>query len=451
MHRRHSTLLLAILVLAAGPLAAQQYADARGDITMALAGDAIITRSMSPYQEPRFLELVGLVRDATVGYVNAEILFHDYGDDIIPAAASGGTYVAAPPSMAKELAWLGFDMVSRANNHTMDYGVGGLLSTTRALEAAGLAQAGAGENLAEARSPAYVETPGGRVALISAASTFADFGRAGPQRKDVRGRPGLNPIRWERAYVLPREGFEALRTAAGSMGRRAPQGDTIRFMRETFIAGDAPAVRTWPDPDDLAAIQASVADAKRQANWVIVASHSHESAGDREVPADFIRAFAHGVIDAGADVFVAHGPHVLRGIEIYQGRPIFYSLANFIFQNETVELQPADNYANYGLDDDALPADFYDARNARPGGGFPGEALYWESVLALPSFRGGELAEVRLYPITLGHGLPRPQRGRPMLADAALGAKILERLQRLSEPFGTRIRVRDGVGVVEVR
>ena len=53
------------------------------------------------------------------------------------------------------------------------------------------------------------------------------------------------------------------------------------------------------------------------------------------MPADFIPIFARAVIDAGADVFVGHGPHVLRGIEIYKGKPIFYSLSNFIFQNET--------------------------------------------------------------------------------------------------------------------
>lgn len=442
--------LIVLLSVSTVPLGAQEFADGRGDIAMALAGDAIITRAMSPYQEPEFVGLVELVRGATVGFVNLEILFHDYGPDIIPAEASGGTYMAASPAIAKELTWFGFDVVSRANNHTMDYGVGGLRATTRAVEAAGLAHAGAGENLALARLPAYVETPGGRVAMISAASTFADAMRAGPQRQDLRGRPGLNPIRWGRAYVLPRDGLEGLRQAAASMGR-SPRGDTIRFGGETYMAGDGFGVVTWPDEDDVAAITRSVRDAKRQANWVIVSSHSHESRGRREVPADFIVEFAHAVIDAGADVFVGHGPHVLRGIEIYNGKPIFYSLGDFVFQNETVPLQPGDNYENYRLPPDALPSEFYDRREEASGGGFPANPSIWEAVLAMPAFEGGELASIRLYPITLGHGLPRPQRGRPMLADRALGQEILERLQQLSEPFGTVIRMRDGVGVIEIR
>ncbi len=437
------------LVLAA-PLPAQQFADASGDITMALAGDAIITRAMSPFTEPEFLEMRRIIQDATVGFVNLEILFHDYEPDIIPAEASGGTYMAARPEIAKELAWFGFDMVSRANNHTMDYGVGGMRSTTLAVEAAGLAHAGAGENLALARKPAYVETPGGRVALISVASTFDDAMRAGAQRKDLRGRPGLSPIRYEREFVLPPDGMAGLRRALGSMGWRAA-GDTIRFMGETFIAGEEAGSRTRPHEGDLAEIVEVVDAAKRQANWVIVAVHAHESAGEREVPADFIVTFARAVVDAGADVVVGHGPHVLRGIEIYNGRPIFYSVGDFVFQNETVPLQPSDNYERYGLGPDALPADFYDRREERSGGGFPANPSIWEAVVAVPAFRAGELAEVRLHPITLGHGQPRPQRGRPMLADRELGLEILDRLARLSEPFGTELEIDDGVGVIRVR
>lgn len=432
--------------------AAQEFADAGGDITMALAGDAIITRAMSPFSEPEFLELVERIREATVGFVNLEVLFHDYGPEIIPAAASGGTYMAARPELARELAWMGFDMVSRANNHTMDYGIGGMRATTAAVEAAGLAHAGAGENLALSRAPAYVETPGGRVALISVASTFDDAMRAGAQRKDLRGRPGLSPVRYERTYVLDPPGFRALRALAASMGRDlAPDADTVRLLRQTFVAGEESGVRTSPHAGDLAEIEAVIRDAKRQANWVIVSSHSHEGAASRAEPAEFLVTFARATIDAGADVFVGHGPHVLRGIEIHNGRPIFYSLGDFIFQNETVELQPADNYEPYDLPAGALPSDFYDTREARSDGGFPADPAYWEAVVAVPVFRDGALHEVRLHPITLGHGLPRPQRGRPVLAEGARARSILERLARLSTPFGTPIEVRGGVGIVRVR
>lgn len=69
------------------------------------------------------------------------------------------------------------------------------------------------------------------------------------------------------------------------------------------------------------------------------------------------------MIDASADVVVGHGPHVLRGIEVYKGRPIFYSLANFIFENDLVELQPADSYELLGLDGDSLPSDYFSRRS----------------------------------------------------------------------------------------
>lgn len=443
---------MAAAALAGTSLQAQTgFADAGDSITIALTGDAIITRRLSVYDEPAFLGMIERLREATLAFTNLEVLFHDYEPDVIPAAQSGGTYMRAHPEIARELAWAGFDVVSRANNHTMDYGAGGMRATTRAVEAAGLDHAGAGENLAEARAPAYVETPAGRVALISAASTFAEPMRAGHQRKDVRGRPGLSPIRYTTEYVVPQPSLQALRDLREQLGLRgSDQGDRLRMLGATFAAGERPQVVTRPHVNDLAEIVASVRDAKRQADWVIVSSHSHESAGDREVPADFVVEFARAVVDAGADVFVAHGPHVLRGIEIYEGKPIFYSLGNFIFQNETVELQPADNYDGQDLSAEALPSEFYDAREQRSGGGWPVDPMYWESVVAVPSFREGRLAELRLYPVSLGYGLERPQRGRPMLADEETARKIIGDLQRVSARFATRIDYVDGVGVVRI-
>jgi poly-gamma-glutamate synthesis protein (capsule biosynthesis protein) len=200
--------------------------------------------------------------------------------------------------------------------------------------------------------------------------------------------------------------------------------------------------------DEIGAI---VANARRQADWVIVTSHSHESHGDREIPAEFITAFAHATIDAGADMWVGHGPHVLRGIEIYNGKPIFYSLANFVFQNETVQGLPGEFYTNQGLDVNASPADGFDRRNQRSDGGFSADPIFWESVLASPVFEDGALDHVVLHPVTLGYGLDRPQRGRPMLANAEDGRRIIERLGELSRPYGTTVRYDSArnVGIVE--
>lgn len=452
--RRHAAPIVVpiLALLVATPLAAQEpHADAAGDISFALAGDAIITRQLRSFQEPEFTRMIDIIRDVDLGYVNLEILFHEYGPDIIPAEASGGTYMAADPEIAKELAWAGFDMVSMANNHTMDYGVGGMRATMEAAEAAGLAYAGAGENLALALAPAYVETPGGRVALISVASTFADAMRAGDQRKDIRGRPGLAPIRRSTTYVLPGDAFDRLRQVVEAMGQRGGDGDRLRFMRETFIRGDEARVETHPHEGDLARLTAAIDDAKRQANWVVVSSHSHEGMpGERQVPAQFVQEMARAAVDAGADIVAMHGPHVLRGIEIRNGKPIFYSLANFIFQNETVPFQPADNYESQGLGPEALPGLFYDERIDYGRRSFPADPKYWESVLATVRFDDGALADITLHPVTLGHGLPRPQRGRPLLASPEHGRRIIEEMDALSRPFGTRVVWENGVGKVRL-
>src|SRR5690606_18177923 len=119
-----------------------------GRFTVALAGDAIITRRLSPYKEPEFLQMIELIRDADAAFVNLEMLFHDY--EPYPAASSGGTYMRGDPHLAGELAWAGFDMVSMANNHTGDYGADGHRITRRHVEAVGIVTAGTGENLAEA-------------------------------------------------------------------------------------------------------------------------------------------------------------------------------------------------------------------------------------------------------------------------------------------------------------
>ena len=120
------------------------------------------------------------------------------------------------------------------------------------------------------------------------------------------------------------------------------------------------------------------------------------------------------MIDAGADVFVGHGPHVLRGIEIYKGKPIFYSLANFIFQNETVLRMPEDSYEEYSLGDGAQPADYLDARYDKDRRSFPADREY------LGFSRGGD--EVGRREIRRG----RAASDHAWIPDAAIGARPAE-------------------------
>lgn len=444
--------LLAVVTVASLAASSHMLAQSpRSDetFTMALTGDSIITRRLSVYQEPPFLEMIERIRAADVAFTNIEILFHDY--EFYPMHQSGGTYMRAQPALAKELAWAGFDLGSLANNHSGDYGPPAMLLTERYIKEAGIVAAGVGKSLAEAREAKFLETPKARLALISVASTFPEHSRAGKSRGDISPRPGLNPLRHTTTYVVTRERLEMLREMLDELGLSPPkEGAELRVLRNRFVAGDEPNVLTEPNQEDLEEISAVVRNASRLADYTLVTIHAHEGDRDRFVPAQFLITFARAMIDAGADVFVGHGPHVLRGVEIYKGKPIFYSLGDFIFQNETLLRLPYENYERYQLTAEAHVADFNEARYDHDRRGFPATPEIWEAVIAMPKWRNGVLTRIELHPISLGFGKPRTVRGRPMLADAEFSRKILGDLERLSRPFGTEIQVREGIGIIEM-
>jgi len=423
----------------------------------------LITQRLSCFAEPEFLRLREILAAADVRFTNMEMLFHNF--EGYPQAESGGTWVCAEPALFRELQWMSFNLYAWANNHTLDWGEGGLFATWRTLESAGAVHAGVGRNLAEARRPAYLEVGAGRVALVAMCSTFHEFNRAGHSRPDVQGRPGLNPLRWEATVHVTREQWEFLRRLDEELelmadhrlkvrlGFRNPDPEgTLNFLGRRFVVGEPPRVETKPHAGDLEGNLQAVREARRQADWVLVSIHAHESRGaDLERPAEFLETAARAFIDAGADAVIGHGPHVLRGIEIYKGAPIFYSLGNFIFQNETVRHQPADFYERVGLGPDATVADVFDARTQKDTRGFPVHRFYWESVVPVCTWEEGRLARIELHPIELGFGLSRAARGRPRLAGQNRAEAIIGHLAALSEPYGTRVRWDSrGFGVVEL-
>jgi poly-gamma-glutamate synthesis protein (capsule biosynthesis protein) len=448
MRNRLFVLLLVSLGLAA---AGQPLAQQPSDFSFALTGDSIITRKLSVYAEPAFTRIIDLIRNADVAFTNLEMLFHDY--EPYASAASGGTYMRAEPSLVKDLVWAGFDMVSRANNHTGDYGVLGMNLTTKYVAEAGLVQAGVGQSLAEAREAKFLEHAKGRVALISVASTFPDSSRAGRTRGDVPPRPGLNPLRFNTITTVTPARLADLRQIMTEINGRPPQGapgDSLNFFGRRFVAGPKPGVRTEPLAEDLDEIARVVKNASGLAEYTMVTIHAHEGGRERTVPADFLVTFARAMIDAGADMFVGHGPHVLRGVEIYKGKPILYSLGDFIFQNETLLRLPSENYEGQDLDPTAGVNDFNDKRYNFDKNGFPADRMIWEAVIAVPKFRGEQLTELALHPITLGFGKPRSVRGRPLFAEGELGQKILGDITKFSAEMGTKITVRNGIGYVDI-
>ena len=419
----------------------------KGPVTLALTGDSIITQRLSPFKEPEFTGVMDLVRGADAAFTNLETLFHDY--EAPPSHESGGTWMRTDPPILKELVWAGFDLVSRANNHAGDFGALGAQITSKYVREAGLVEAGVGNSLREAREAKFLETPRARIALVSAASTFTPSSRAGNTRGDMPARPGLSPLRFTTTYIVTPERLADLkRVAAELSGQAAPAGDTLNFGGRRYVSGPVPGQRTEPNKQDLDEIARVVRSAATLSDLVIVSLHCHEGGVNRSVPADFIPIFARAMIDAGADVFVGHGPHVLRGVEIYKGKPILYSLANFVFQNETLLRMPADSYEEYSLGDAAQAADYLDARYDKDRRSFPADREYWDSVVATTKWEGRKLVELQLHPITLGYQTSRADRGRPKLASGADAARILEMMTTRSKALGATVVVKNGVGII---
>jgi hypothetical protein len=108
---------------------------------------------------------------------------------------------------------------------------------------------------------------------------------------------------------------------------------------------------------------------------------------------------------------------------------------------------PADHYEQFDLPTTALSSDLYDARFKGGRSGFPSSPVWYESVVAVPTFQGTQVSEITLHPIELGHKAPRSQRGTPRIADEATARTILDRMIRLSAEFGTTIRIENGIGI----
>ncbi len=142
-----------------------RYASEQGNFTAALAGDCMLTRRLSVYDEPEYLGLVDIFRKADAGFVNLEGVVRT-PDEGTPGITQG-TYMTVAPKLLEDLKWFGVNLVCCANNHAFDYGEGGLLATMRHLDAAGIAHAGSGQNLAEARMPGYLETKNGQRVFLA--------------------------------------------------------------------------------------------------------------------------------------------------------------------------------------------------------------------------------------------------------------------------------------------
>ena len=453
-------------------------ADSKSTFTLAATGEAFMMRRLSVFDEPEFQAMIKLIREADASFVNLETAIHKFEGE--PAQGGGGAQ--AYPFVADELKWLGFKLISTANNHTTDYSTGSLVSTLEHLDRVELVRAGSGMNLAEAREAGYLDTKRGIVALVAATTTSAQF--ASEQRPNLRGRPGDNPLRINKTYTLDPACFEAFRKVALKLRERggwlmpALVGEKeLTLLGNKYKLADEIGTEQTMNPLDLEGNLRSIRDARALADWVVVSVHDHERAfklppglEEGEAPAEAIQDFAHACIDAGADVFIGHGPHRDRGIEIYKGKPIFYSIGNFVLQSTLITKRPQDHIEPWGFDVTASIVDFYEKRE-EPHRHFFDWDYSWETFIAMSTFDcdTGQIADLKLYPITLGlwelnkeakdnlwatwkpMKEVRTKLGRPKLADRELGKKIIDRVAKISSPYGTEIEFKDGVDLVKLR
>lgn len=156
-------------------------------------------------------------------------------------------------------------------------------------------------------------------------------------------------------------------------------------------------------------------------------------------------------IDQGADAFIGDGPHQLRGIEIYKGKPIYYSLGNFFFMENQQQPITRDEFEKDKIEPMSMTeAEFMEHRRVH---GVFKEQIWYESVVAVNRYDArGNLAEIFLHPIEMYWETERDaDRGIPRIATGEDAQRILTRLQRLSRQYETKIDIHNDIGRIEIR
>jgi poly-gamma-glutamate capsule biosynthesis protein CapA/YwtB (metallophosphatase superfamily) len=386
---------IAFALLAFG--AVQAASSQESLLTVALTGQAMIRSDLRATDPSALARIRSMMLTADVTFTNLEGAIAEQGQSV-----HEGRGFLTPPEALDALKAMGFNLLALSDNHAFDLKVTGIVNTLREADLRHLVHAGTGLTLAGAAAPAYLSTAHGRVALVASASGLLPAGA-----RASASQPGINELRVE-AGTLPNE-----------------------------ASADLPGAPTnHPQADDARRILESIREARRKADLVIVYQHNHvfgnesfstlfsEGMPERLRPNAWLVKWVHREIDAGADIVVMHGAPLMHGVEIYHGKPIFYDLGNFIYN-----VPPVLTYID--------------------------EPMAWESVIASVEFAHGRLRSVTFRPLVLnviGEGQPDVHseftnnqfldtRGLPRPASGAKGRYILERLARLSRPFGSRIEI----------
>jgi Bacterial capsule synthesis protein PGA_cap len=429
--------------------------------TVAAVGDVMVKRTAAAFADPQFQGAFQTIRDADVGFGNMEGNLSDIEHFDGPLRGMMGDKDVAPSLRA-----MGFRLMNRANNHIFDSDRESMFSTMAQLDAAGIVHAGTGKDLEDARAPAYLDTPKGRVALVAMHTPNQPGNPSGATYRsgNIGGRPGLNALNYTVYYHVTAEQLAAIKAIRRASYSPPPgttnvtklpdpssePADRVQLFGVWYKVG-TPGTRSFEmDKDDLRENLRSMRNGKYLSEFEIATIHAHQGPitaqqwlFEDQTP-DFLIDLAHQAIDNGADMFVGHGPHVLRGIQIYKGKPIFYGLGEFFYQWQHMDSSLlSGSWAQTGrsaADDKTI--DVRVSPGLRP--------INFEAMIALSRYDKGKLVEVRLYPTSGDWDGPVSMLGIPRLAAPAMAQKILARVQSLSKPFGTNIAIEGSVGVIRV-
>ncbi|WP_434310063.1 CapA family protein [Hominifimenecus sp. rT4P-3] len=424
-----------------------------------LCGDFLFSsRNLVNRIDPKLVEIF---KSADAVFANAE--FSTPHQDTPPGFTMYLTSVH--PVTLNEFVDLNIKLVNFANNHTVDYGWRGCLDTIEEAEARDLQACGIGRNLSDARKAKFLDTAKGRVGVVAASSTWSDRALGADASADTVARPGLAPLRWGHTYYVTEEQFEQLKAIDKAWGTREsmdetgrvetwePQGENsfkLGSAMEHFLfveKGEKPEVRNYTNKEDEDALLRSIRDASRRSDYVVASVHSHEGKNENwysDYSPEFLEDFAHKAIDAGASVFVSHGAHYPRGVEIYKGKPIFYDLGSTVMEFEAGNsMVSPEMYHTYHLPADAYPSDLHGFRARYEDGtwkGFYAERRFSEHFVVVVDIddESGK-AKYSLVPIDIDMQRENPiKRGLPMVAEPAVAEHLAEDMNRRSDCYGTR-------------
>jgi hypothetical protein len=221
----------------------------------------------------------------------------------------------------------------------------------------------------------------------------------------------------------------------------------LRWLGQNYMVADKPGeLRHELNRADEQALVLAVRNAKELSDFVIFHMHDHlnrslfQAYSHNNYPADYLRPFLHKLIDNGLDMYVGSGVHTVQGIEIYKGRPIFY------------------NQGNIGVDLvrglDSTPDSQGMTRTElteRQRAGFFNDESNSIAYIANTTYQNGRLVEIRIYPVDIGLGTrPWSRENIPLTPTPEKARSILERIQKYSEPFGTKLRIENNIGVISV-